>query len=374
MTTSPHPATRPASTRRRGRLGPAVAHVLAAAAAATALGVLPMAASVSAASPPLAPGAAHPAASSPTATTTSVLVLAPARPPRDDVAGPAPAQPRPASSAPGSARAASTGAGGAFYQAERAISVGQLLSTQSSCTATVVSSNTGSVAVTAAHCVFWPAAGPMAGAFPSHGWVRLEQFIPGRTGDGTPYGRWQIERAWVDPRWRDTGAIAYDVAFLLIRPQRGRSVQDVVGSQGIAFTTPAAGTAVTALGYPVEAPFDGRTLRRCFTSAVAIDPSSDNALTMPCAMTPGASGGPWLTGFNPGTGAGTIVAVTSFHDDTGLLSARPLGDIGYALYQSCRPEQRCWPEQRRMSTGTARPDRVQGHRPVRGARNSTGVG
>ncbi|ODU23088.1 MAG: hypothetical protein ABS80_16100 [Pseudonocardia sp. SCN 72-51] len=296
--------------------------------------MLPMAASVSAAPPPLAPGAAHPAASSPTATTTSVLVLAPARPPRDDVAGPAPAQPRPADSAPSSARAASTGAGGAFYQAKRAISVGQMLSAQSSCTATVVSSSTGSVAVTAAHCVYQPQAGPMAGAFAVHGWVALEEFVPGRAGDTAPYGRWQIEHAWVDSRWQTTGDIAYDVAFLRIRPQHGRSIQDVVGSQGIAFTTPAAGTAVTALGYPVEAPFDGRSLRRCFTSAVTIERSAENALTMRCAMTPGSSGGPWLTGFDAAAGAGTVVAVTSFHDDTGLLSARPVSDTGYPLYQA----------------------------------------
>ena len=61
---------------------------------------------------------------------------------------------------------------------------------------------------------------------------------------------------------------------------------------------------------------------------------------MPCAMTPGSSGGPWLAGFNPGTGAGTVVAVTSFHnDDTGLLAARPLGDVGYALYQAADQAQ-----------------------------------
>lgn len=333
MTTTARPATSTASTQRSRGGRPAIAHVLAAAAAATALVVLPMAASVPAAPAPQAPTgalpAALPAAGAPGAA-SRVLVLAPSRPSRDDVAGPAPS--RPAGSAPSSGHAA--GAGGAFYRAERAVSVGQMLSSQSSCTATVVSSSTGSVAVTAAHCVYWPAAGPMAGAFPSHGWVALDEFIPGRTGDATPYGRWQIERAWVDSRWRDTGDIAYDVAFLLIRPLNGRSIQDVVGSQGIAFTTPAAGTAVTALGYPVEAPFDGRSLRRCWTSAVVVDRNAENALTMPCAMTPGSSGGPWLTGFDAAAGAGTVVAVTSFHDETGLLSARSLGDIGYPLYQA----------------------------------------
>ncbi|GJF01674.1 hypothetical protein PSD17_06380 [Pseudonocardia sp. D17] len=310
-----------------------------------ALVVPSMAASVPPAPAPQAPVAALPAAGAPAAALPAagapgaesrVLVLAPARPLRDDVAGPAQARP----AAPSSTRAASTGASGAFYQAEQAISVGQMLSSQSSCTATVVSSRTGSVAVTAAHCVYWPASGPMAGAFPGRGWVALDEFIPGRTGDATPFGRWQIERAWVDSRWRDTGDIAYDVAFLRIRPLNGRSVQDVVGSEGIAFTAPTAGTAITALGYPVEAPFDGRSLRRCFTSAVVVDRSSANALAMPCAMTPGSSGGPWLAGFNPGTGAGTVVAVTSFHnDDTGLLAARPLGDVGYALYQAADQAQ-----------------------------------
>ncbi|MFB9745161.1 trypsin-like serine peptidase [Pseudonocardia sulfidoxydans] len=221
-----------------------------------------------------------------------------------------------------------------FYRAEGAVSVGQMQSKDYACTATVVTSNSGNVAVTAAHCVYHPKTGPMARYFSTYG-QDFDAFIPGRAGDDAPYGSWPITAAWVDSRWRESGDPAYDVAFIQLARQNGRSFQDVVGSQGISFTPPPAGTAVTALGYPAEPPFDGRSLRRCSTRAIAVAPTVNNALTMPCAMTPGFSGGPWMTGFNPATGAGTVVAVTSSHEENGpAWYAVPIGEFGYSLYQS----------------------------------------
>lgn len=225
-------------------------------------------------------------------------------------------------------------ASGGPYRAEHAISVGQMWAEGYGCTATVVTSHSGNVAVTAAHCVYHPATGPLAGDFPTAGPV-YDQFIPARTGDTAPYGSWTIDMAFVDPRWRDTGDPAYDIAFLHLARHDGRSIQDVVGSQGISFTPPPAGTAATVLGYPHGTQFDGRTLRRCSTRAITIDPTVWNTAAMPCAMTVGASGGPWLTGFDPATGTGTLVAVSSVHEHNGpRLFARPIGDAGYPLYRS----------------------------------------
>lgn len=225
---------------------------------------------------------------------------------------------------------------GAFYQAPRSASVGQLLSPTTSCTATVVGSHTGNVAVTAAHCVYRPAAGPMAAELPGPpGWLELGELIPGRGGDTMPYGRWPVQRAWVDPRWTETGDPTFDVAFLRLGDLDGRSAAAVIGSQTISFSRPTAAVPVTVLGYPAVAPFDGLSLRRCSTTGVTIHRDQWGALQMPCAMTPGASGGPWLTQFDPVTGAGTVAAVTSYNDlSSGQLSGIPVTGFATALYQA----------------------------------------
>jgi V8-like Glu-specific endopeptidase len=213
-------------------------------------------------------------------------------------------------------------ASGAPFRAPRSATVGQLRTDRTSCTATVVESRSGGVAVTAAHCVHRPARSPLELPPGAAGPLAVTGFTPGRDGDRAPFGSWPVERVEVDPRWVGSGDPAHDVAFLRLGEVDGRTVQEVVGAQRIAFGAVAAGTPMTALGYPAAAPFDGRTLRRCTSPGVAVSRAAFGALQMRCAMTPGVSGGPWLSGFDPATGAGTVSAVTSFVDESnGLLSA-----------------------------------------------------
>ena len=51
-------------------------------------------------------------------------------------------------------------------------------------------------------------------------------------------------------------------------------------------------------------------------------------------MTAGDSGGPWLTGFSPQTGTGTITAVTAYKlsGDLRTLYGTVLGPVARALY------------------------------------------
>ena len=55
---------------------------------------------------------------------------------------------------------------------------------------------------------------------------------------------------------------------------------------------------------------------------------------MACAMTAGDSGGPWLTGFSPQTGAGPVTAVTAYKlaGDLRTLYGTVLGPTARALY------------------------------------------
>lgn len=253
---------------------------------------------------------------------TAVLLLAPTAADTMHIAAASGAAGTSTSPQPGSAtreQSASTDTGddpsGARYHRGRAgTAVGQILSDTTSCTATVVGSDSGQVVVTAAHCVFVPETDVFGGGYSLRhepGWVEGLQFYPGRHGDDAPFGVWRIERAWVDQHWQSSGDPAFDVAFLRIAEQGGRTVADVVGAQPISF---AGGNAMelTALGYPMTGPFDGTTLRRCRSDEASADPAYPGALAMDCAMKEGASGGPWLAGFDSTEGTGTVVGVTSF--------------------------------------------------------------
>ncbi|MDQ1293772.1 MAG: hypothetical protein QG608_1653, partial [Actinomycetota bacterium] len=65
-------------------------------------------------------------------------------------------------------------------------------------------------------------------------------------------------------------------------------------------------------GYPNDPPFTGQTLMWC-AGIPTDDTRGTSAQGVGCTMTPGSSGGPWFTGFNPVTVLGTITSVTSFY-------------------------------------------------------------
>ncbi|ODT99508.1 MAG: hypothetical protein ABS81_25605 [Pseudonocardia sp. SCN 72-86] len=259
-----------------------------------------------------------------------VCVIAPVPPTLHAVAAPPPAAILTAA-----ADISAGDASGSPFRAPHSATVGQLRTDRTSCTATVVESRTGSVAVTAAHCVHRPARSPMELPPGAPGPLAVTEFVPGRDGDRAPFGSWPVERVEVDPRWAGSGEPTHDVAFLRLGRVGGRTVQGVVGAQRIAFGAVAAGTPMTALGYPAVAPFDGRSLRRCTNPGVTVSRAAFGALQMRCAMTPGASGGPWLSGFDPATGIGTVAAVTSFVDESnGLLSAVALRPWARELFDA----------------------------------------
>jgi V8-like Glu-specific endopeptidase len=117
------------------------------------------------------------------------------------------------------------------------------------------------------------------------------------------------------------------------RNDAGRTLTQAVGGQPIAFDRPRGG-AVTVLGYPAAPPFTGERLTYC-AGALRQDTvglSSDQGLR--CDMTPGSSGGPWLAGFDPVLGRGTLVSVTSFMytAHTGYLWGPYLGATARSLF------------------------------------------
>src|SRR5215469_2749846 len=86
------------------------------------------------------------------------------------------------------------------------------------CTATVVHSPHGDLAVTAAHCLSGTS-GPIA-------------FVPGYANGQQPFGIWQVTRVYTDDAWQSAEDPDHDVAFLRVSPASdGTRIEDVTGAE-----------------------------------------------------------------------------------------------------------------------------------------------
>lgn len=198
------------------------------------------------------------------------------------------------------------------------------------CSASVVNSASGTIVATAAHCV-WD--------FAADTWATNMWFVPANVdGDVAPYGAWNAVSVVAPQEFIDTADVgadgmiigagwAYDFAFLVMGPNGdGQTIQAVTGGQGIAFGIPTEELVVT--GYPTAPPFDGLTQRYCSSSWWD---SSGGTFVIPCDMTPGSSGGGWLTNYDPVSGSGYLVAATSF-GSPGIIGSVPLGARALQLF------------------------------------------
>ncbi|MDQ1749178.1 MAG: hypothetical protein QOE71_234 [Pseudonocardiales bacterium] len=196
-----------------------------------------------------------------------------------------------ASPAPATASAAPAGTSAAVPPSVSTIGVlspaGELQA--HSCTAAVVTSSSGEVIVTAAHCV----AGTGAGLV----------FAPGYQAGTAPYGTWVVQHAYVSAGWLDNQNPEDDVAFLTVSAAAANpsaaTVQAVVGGYSLA-SAPGADDQVRVSGYVAG-------------DDVAVSCTADVYLTgaypsFDCAgFAGGTSGGPWIT--NGATGTPVLAAV-----------------------------------------------------------------
>ncbi|MGH3165556.1 MAG: trypsin-like serine peptidase, partial [Trebonia sp.] len=232
------------------------------------------------------------------------------------------------------------------------------------CSGTAIRSPRADVVLTAAHCV-----GGNDGD-----WAANWTFVPGYQDGSQPYGAFTARRFFVSPHWagaaRDTPeAEEYDIAFVTVNPasssdpavpsdaatasapavpsgpadqSAGAGPSGGAGDppdarlpagQPIAFTSaPTANTRAYVFGYPAEPPFTGMYSNYCAGPTTQVPVEGTAALR--CDMTAGDSGGPWLAGFDPRTGTGTVVAVTTFKysGDSSSLYGTGLGPVAKELY------------------------------------------
>jgi V8-like Glu-specific endopeptidase len=201
------------------------------------------------------------------------------------------------------------------------------------CSGTLVASGPVDVVLTAAHCVT-NAQQPGHAAHWATNWV----FVPGFSNGAMPYGEYTARQFFTAPGWTGPqgGTEQYDVAFVQVTPATLDAgihaaapppplPAKFAGSQD---TAPASQAYV--FGYPADPPYSGLYLNYCAGPAGA----SGGSARLPCAMTAGDSGGPWLAGFSPGSGGGQVVAITTYKisDDMRVLYGAVLGPAARAVY------------------------------------------
>jgi V8-like Glu-specific endopeptidase len=201
------------------------------------------------------------------------------------------------------------------------------------CSGALVRSRHADVVLTAAHCVR-----------DGRGqWATNWTFVPGYDDGADPYGQYTARRFFVSPRWTgsDTGGERYDVAFVQVTPVRhgarspGPSAPAGLPIRFDARQTVAAASPAYVFGYPALPPYSGLYANYCAGRAATSRARPGSAATS-CAMTAGDSGGPWLTGFSPQAGTGTVTAVTAYKlsGDPRTLYGTVLGPSARALYLS----------------------------------------
>ncbi|MEU7061062.1 trypsin-like peptidase domain-containing protein [Streptomyces sp. NPDC046197] len=159
------------------------------------------------------------------------------------------------------------------------------------CTASVVDGPNRNLIVTAAHCL---------------GDGDDLVFAPGYRDGKAPYGLWRVKRRFMPDSWSKDQDEDSDLAFGIIAPQAGRSVEDVVGANRFVTGATTGATAVTLTGYP-------DTREQPISCTNKPQPHSTTQQRIDCPeFTAGTSGSPWINGEHQ------VVGVLGGHEEGGL--------------------------------------------------------
>jgi hypothetical protein len=156
------------------------------------------------------------------------------------------------------------------------------------CSATVVSSRSGSLLTSAGHCAYDARTRTTASEL---------AFAPGYSRGELPYGVWPVRNLIVPGAWARAGSPDYDFSMLRTVRRGGRTIEQRVGSRGIGFGQPLR-LRLQAFGYPAAGrpSYDGRRLIRCSARSFP-DPErfgGPRGRGLRCDQAEGASGGGWV--------------------------------------------------------------------------------
>ena len=176
------------------------------------------------------------------------------------------------------------------------------------CTASVITTNNGNIAITAAHCLF---------DFNTQTWNAEVYFYPGyNNGQPGPVGKVTAKSGYVFETFTEN-PITYDFGFIKLDYPEGKRLQDDTGAFDYDLDIPRDNYPVNVFGYPVDGEMDcirdGEHL--CEYEGLSFDmppdvpnPQSYRAITIDVGQC--SSGGPWVRIFNPETNTGNVMGVS----------------------------------------------------------------
>lgn len=170
-----------------------------------------------------------------------------------------------------------------------------------SCSATVVTSSSRSVALTAGHCLYERGLG----------WARHVVFVPAYLDGSRPFGTWTATRMSATRGWIRSENFHGDFAAVKLASASG-AAGDVVGEEGLVWNQPR-DQLFQAIGYPFNR---GRTelMWNCVSTSIGADPLDRSrgaaATGIGCDMGGGSSGGGWT--IRDSAGNSFLNGVTSY--------------------------------------------------------------
>jgi V8-like Glu-specific endopeptidase len=212
------------------------------------------------------------------------------------------AQPAALAAARGSASAAASPPTAVAFDGTPAVGALFLAKAGHFCTAAVVDSRRGNLAITAAHCLQGLRLG-------SHSTVT---FAPGYHSGKFPYGKWLVRSEFVDVNWKRHHDANDDFAFLVIG-RAGQRIQRRTGGERLATGVPLP-QAAQVIGYP------DTTKRpvKCDAPAKRFRKKGYQQMVFDCGgFTNGTSGGPFLMHVSRKTGRGEVFGVIGGYQEGG---------------------------------------------------------
>lgn len=178
------------------------------------------------------------------------------------------------------------------------------------------------IVLTAGHCVF-----ENGGTFATN-WLFIPSFDTAPyyyDCPSTTYGCWVADELYADAAFASAGgfndtAVQHDWGFAVVGPgdRDGSQLDTKVGSFPIQYDVDFAGQTLSAFGYPAAGRYHGYDLVYC-RGVVGTDPYTSNTTwSMPCGMTGGSSGGPWVRSSNTATYADAVLGSLNSYGYSGL--------------------------------------------------------
>ncbi|MER8042092.1 trypsin-like peptidase domain-containing protein [Streptomyces sp. NPDC094032] len=158
------------------------------------------------------------------------------------------------------------------------------------CSGSAVNSTNKNMVFTAGHCVH---------GGPGQSWNSNWQFVPYYDHGSRPYGTWWAETLVAFNGWTNDGNFGYDLGIVITSPNSNGELVNAVGGMGLQWNQ-SKDRYVTAMGYPQAAPFDGQWQYFCAATSSQRSWWTTDQIKIPCNMTGGSSGGPWIYGKDDG--------------------------------------------------------------------------